>query len=193
MNFEQYKKLQEEHNDWSYNSAWGDQMVEAITEYFKDKPRHVKILDLGCGEGRGVKTLLDMGFTHVLGVDIASNKVKKANENGLPVAEFDFHNLNANFANDEFDYIFCSHAIEHALDPEKVISHAMRISCNGLFICPIDSSAQPEYGTSPHTHNFSSEDQWISLFNKCATTMVVSTNHITKHRLGHEVWSYYES
>lgn len=190
MQYDQYVKLQEEHNDWSHNSKWGDQMVEAITEYFKDKPKIASIIDLGCGEGRGIETLLNMGFNYLYGMDIAKNKVEKGFSNNLPIYQGDFHDL-SRFENKEFDYLFCSHAIEHALDSGKVIKGALRIAKNGLFITPIDSSSQPEYGTSPHTSNFDSEERWKDLFDSLCTTR---HEYVSKTRLGHEVWTYwYES
>lgn len=187
MEFSSYKKLQEEGSGWSYDSKWGDQMEAAILNYLSEVPKNSRILDVGCGEGRGLKALRDLGFTNLVGIDISTPKVKKAQSDGLEVYEVDFHDMSG-FGDLEFDYLFCSHAIEHSLDPSKVLKEAKRISKNCLFIAPIDPKKQPPLGQSPHTHNFYSDEQWMALFNS-----VFSNNysHVPIHRIGQEVWSYY--
>lgn len=186
ISYHEYKKLQEDGSGWSYGTSWGDQMEEAILEYFSDKPKDSRILDVGCGEGRGLQALKDRGFTNLVGIDISTPKVEKARSTGLEVYEVDFHDMGG-FGDFEFDYLFCSHAIEHSLEPIKVLREARRISKCGLFITPIDSKQQPPLGQSPHTHNFSSVEMWENLFGQ------VFKNYSYKYirRLGDEVWSYY--
>lgn len=184
---QEYKKLQEEGSDWSFGSKWGDQMEEAILEYFAYKSIDSLIIDVGCGEGRGLLALQKLGFTNLKGVDISTPKVLRATkEYGLDVYECDFHDLSM-FADGQFDYLFCSHAIEHSLVPELVIKEFLRISAAGLVIVPIDPSKQPPLGKSPHTHNFSTVKQWTDLWDS------VVCEHVEKKRLGMEVWTYYES
>lgn len=188
MKPEEYKRLQEEGSGLSYNTKWGDQMERAILEYLGDKPKNSKIIDVGCGEGRGLHALRNIGFTQLVGVDISTPKIKIAKESGLEVYELDFHDM-GQFHLQEFDYLFCSHAIEHSLNPTKVLLEARRIAKNGLFIAPIDPTPQPPLGQSPHTHNFATEQEWIDLF----VTIFPFSYHQPKTRLGKEVWSqFYE-
>ena len=186
-----YKKLQEEGSSWSFGNDWGDQMEAAITSYLKDAPKNSTILDLGCGEGRGLLALKDLGFTNLFGLDISTPKVLKAQSVGLNVEEGDFHLLGELFTR-SFDYIFCSHAIEHSLTPELVIADCLRISKNGLFITPIDGKEQPPLGESPHTHNFYNDEQWTTLFNRIASNYDVKYTHTPKMRIGREIWTQWE-
>lgn len=39
MKLNDYIALQEKGSDWSYGSGWGDAMVEAIKEEYKNTPR----------------------------------------------------------------------------------------------------------------------------------------------------------
>jgi ubiquinone/menaquinone biosynthesis C-methylase UbiE len=187
VEFNAYKKLQEEGSSWSFNNDWGDQMEKAILAYLSEVPKESHILDLGCGEGRGLLALKNLGFTNLVGFDISGPKIEKAKSYGLEAYEGDFHDM-TNFRDGQFDYLFCSHAIEHSLDPTQVLREARRISKNGLFIAPIDSKEQPPLGQSPHTHNFYNQDQWITLFNSVFTNF----SHVPINRIGQEVWSYYE-
>lgn len=189
MEFGEYKKLQEEGSSWSYDNDWGNQMEEAVLSYMKDAPKYSVILDVGCGEGRGLEALRRLGFTSLYGIDISTPKVLKAQSIGLNVEEGDFHSL-GQFKDKAFDYLFCSHAIEHSLEPAKVIKECLRISKNGLFITPIDDKPQPPLGQSPHTHNFYTQDQWKGLFDSLCE---VRHTHELKTRIGQEVWTrWYE-
>lgn len=186
MEFTKYKKLQEDGSSWSFGNAWGDQMEEAILLYLKDVPKNSMILDLGCGEGRGLLALKALGFTNLFGLDISTPKVEKAQEAGLDVKLGDFNKLSYPIDN-IFDYLFCSHAIEHSLEPDVVIKNSVRIARNGLFITPIDDKDQPPLGKSPHTYNFYNNAQWVKLFEEnCGD---VSYSFEFKKRIGDEVWT----
>lgn len=188
MEYSAYKKLQEDGSSWSFENDWGDQMEAAITSYLKDVPKNSNILDLGCGEGRGLLALREFGFNNLFGLDISMPKVQKAQSAGLNVKEGDFHSLGELFTR-SFDYIFCSHAIEHSLSPELVIADCLRISKNGLFITPIDGKEQPPLGESPHTHNFYNDEHWIDLFDSVAISFKVNYTHVPKMRIGREIWT----
>lgn len=190
MDFASYKKLQEEGSGWSYGSACGDQMEQAILSYLSDKPKDAKIIDVGCGEGRGLRALRDLGFTNLVGIDLSTPKINKAKACDLEVYEVDFHDM-SRFSDREFDYLFCSHAIEHSIEPEKVLKESLRISKNGLFIVPIDSKDQPPLGQSLHTHNFYSDEQWIELWSSVFTFDDIESYHSPTSRISREIWSYY--
>lgn len=189
MDYKKYKHLQETQGGASsFGSAWGDQMERAILEYFKDKPKQSKIIDVGCGDGRGLLALKDQGFTDVIGIDLSTSRIKDAKLRGLNAHECDFHNMSI-FETEQFDYLFCSHTIEHSLNPLVALRECQRISKNGLIICPIDNKPQPPRGESPHTSNFDSVELWKELFNHVFRDTNKKISHLEVHRLGKEVWS----
>lgn len=187
MEYEAYKKLQIEGSGPSFGTKWGDQMEEAILSYLKDVPKTSKIIDIGCGEGRGLIALQKLGFINLVGVDISEAKVDKVRKANIDGRTLDFHSL-VPFSDKQFDYLFCSHAIEHSIFPQLVIKECTRISKNGLFIVPIDNTPQPEFGKSPHTSNFSTEEQWTCLFDQYCDR---NHKHESKERLGKEVWTHW--
>lgn len=191
MEYSAYKKLQEEGSGLSFGTRWGDQMEAAILDYLGDINqigKDSKIIDVGCGEGRGLLALKKLGYEDLTGVDISTPKIELARNSGLRVFEMDFHDLSG-FKDKEFDYLFCSHAIEHSLDPIKVLKEMFRIASNGLIIVPIDEKEQPPLGESPHTHNFATKEDWFKVWDLAFTGD--RDEHFIEKRLGTECWSYF--
>lgn len=82
-----------------------------------------KVLDIGCGVGDNARILKSLGFT-VDGITISENELREANtflqngylfnlENGLPEAVI----------NGQYDYIICSHVLEHICYPDKLLKN----------------------------------------------------------------------
>lgn len=187
LTYEEYKQLQINGSGLSFGTKWGDQMEAAILFYLKDVPKTSKIIDIGCGEGRGLIALKKIGFNNLSGVDISSEKISMACSHDIDGRVIDFHDLTI-YPTQSFDYLFCSHAIEHSIHPQLVVQECLRIAKNGLFIVPIDDKPQPELGQSPHTSNFATEQQWVCLFDKYCTR---NHKHESQERLGKEIWTYF--
>jgi 2-polyprenyl-3-methyl-5-hydroxy-6-metoxy-1,4-benzoquinol methylase len=132
-----YKELQVKGSDWSYGSAWGDQMVHSLTFWFHpNKNLEDSILDVGCGEGRGVQTLLNLGHKNVYGIDITEEKVNKGKSTGLNLLCADLHD--DILGEKKYDYVFTSHALEHMYDLPRVISYLVKATKKEIwFIIPI--------------------------------------------------------
>lgn len=141
MDFEEYKRIQVSGSDWSYNSLWGDQMEKAIVWFSsRIEDKEAKILDIGCGEGRGLDALKERGFVNICGIDLSDEKLNKACEKGHKVLNSDFHVLKE--INDgEYDYIFCSHTLEHSYDLKMAVETFLRVCKKQiLIIVPIRES-----------------------------------------------------
>ncbi len=132
-----YIKLQEEGSDWSYNSSWGNQMAKALEGWFHPgKDLNDSVLDVGCGEGRGVRTLLDLGHKNVSGIDLTQAKVDKGASEGLNLICGDVHtNI---LGHKSVDYIFTSHTLEHMYDLPLVLKNLIDATRKQIwFIIPI--------------------------------------------------------
>ncbi len=92
------------------------------------------ILDCACGDGIGLEELRRLGYNPV-GVDLAEAKIDRAKQKKLDARYADMHDLSI-FEDDSFNVVICSHTLEHALDPAKVIKNFRRILKNDglLFI-----------------------------------------------------------
>lgn len=83
-----------------------------------------KVLDVGCGSGRYLKTLKDEGYeTH--GVEISSLAVEHAKKLGLNV--FTGELREAKFPDKHFDLIIFRQSLEHMHSPSEALKEAHRI------------------------------------------------------------------
>jgi ubiquinone/menaquinone biosynthesis C-methylase UbiE len=184
---EDYIKLQVEGSDWSYGSRWGDQMEQAITEWFaKDLPKDAAILDIGCGEGRGLDALKKLEFTNLYGIDLSEEKLAAARLRGWQtVFNQDFHNLkDFQF---EFDYAFCSHTLEHAYDIKVALNSIELVVKKSLyFIVPVGETREEVIKYNPsHTSPFKDMDE----IDKLLTDMGYKNFHLFEQaRMCKEVW-----
>ena len=188
--YQNYLKLQIEGSDWSYNSPWGDQMEDAMINWFaKDvADKNSSIIDIGCGEGRGLDALMRAGYKKIAGVDIAVDKIKKAKEKGHKIYEEDFHDLK--LENQKFDYVFCSHTLEHSYDLKKAFESILNI-CNKkiYFILPIFETEDFVKKHNPsHTSFINDPEYVISILNK------INKKYTTeiKNRMSFELWGTIE-
>jgi len=106
-------------------------VTEKITsEYFmENKNKDIKILDVGCGDGKICEIFKKIGFC-VYGVDVGKNnieKMKKMKLNGV-VANIE---EGLPFANNYFDYVFAGEVIEHVLDTKFILKEVNRVLKKG--------------------------------------------------------------
>ena len=88
-----------------------------------------KILDCACGDGVGLNYFYELGFRKVSGLEWEPEKAQMARHCGFPVFEQDFHDE----IPDNFDLIYSSHSLEHALQPDVVLRNFRR-HCKELIV-----------------------------------------------------------
>lgn len=182
-----YKKLQIEGSDWSYGSAWGDQMADAISSWFIPQiEKESSVLDVGCGEGRGLDILRASGFKKIAGVDIALDKLNKATHSLHYVIDCDFHCLDSVFAKKQFDYTFTSHTLEHAYDINKAFKSIEYVTAKKtFFIVPIGETPKLVKKINPsHTCPFEDKKQIEDILNSLGYSYELTE----KKRMCREVW-----
>ena len=93
-------------------------------------------LDLGCGNGKTVSTLLDMGY-RVTGIDFSGTAVEMCRENFGDAARFEACDVSdLPFDDGSFDYVTAVHVLEHVDDPgmPKVASEIVRVLRPGGYL-----------------------------------------------------------
>jgi len=101
-------------------------LLEKIVEVVSRNDRG-KVLDLGCGDGRTGKRLLDLGFS-VEACDMDKERFEFQGE--IP---FTAGNLNRPlpYKDNSFDYVIFMEVIEHIYNPSFVISEIRRVLRGG--------------------------------------------------------------
>lgn len=184
MNYTEYLQIQETGSGWSYGSRWGDQLEESIPAFASlIKEKGDKILDAGCGEGRGVAILRDLGFTDVTGVDVSTEKVIAGQAAGLNLVRGDMHDLD--FDDNSFDHCFCSHALEHTLDVGNALSELMRVSPRLFFIVPTGQTVEEmQRIKSSHTSPINDPSEFTDILDSLGFE---HETHI-RNRMSPELW-----
>lgn len=114
-----------------------DRKFEVISDELRRLPPASSILDAGCGDGRYLAALPNLGPipARIVGVDIAESILQTA---AAATARAGVHAelVRANlerlpFADAEFDLVLCFQAIEHLLDPDAGIQELARVLAPG--------------------------------------------------------------
>ena len=116
------------------NVHWKNGQQLCIEKKFSNLDRNLKILDICCGDGRGLIKFKELGFNDVTGVEISEEKITFAKETGYTIIKQDICCGPFEFG-EKFDIIYSSHTIEHVLNPEYTIKNIMNLlDDNGTFI-----------------------------------------------------------
>ncbi|MBI4058838.1 class I SAM-dependent methyltransferase [Candidatus Microgenomates bacterium] len=93
------------------------------------------ILDIGCADGTFTKVVWEKTKAKkLIGIDVLKSSIEYAkkrfkNNNGMEFHVADAHNLP--FKTGEFDAVFCLEALEHVIDPLRVLQEIHRVLKNG--------------------------------------------------------------
>lgn len=153
---------------------------QIIGEYLSDLDRNNMILDCGCGFGFSLNAFRKHKFTNVVGTDISDDRLAIAKKNGHNVKKLDMHNL-IDFNNESFDVVYSSHALEHALYPNKVISEIYRVLKNdGIFMLVLPF---PVILSDEHTAKAHCGAKYLKLTDSVTDVMLIKTIESFKFRL----------
>jgi SAM-dependent methyltransferase len=120
----------------STNIHWSAGQRRFIEIAFSDVDKNLRIMDLACGDGVGLREFKKLAFTHVVGVEFNDIKIKLAKKIGYPVIRSDMHKLDKSLG--KFDIIYSSHTLEHSLYPHRAIKQfSDHLNKDGLLIVVI--------------------------------------------------------
>jgi len=112
---------------------WIDGQRKCIENKFLKFDRNLRILDICCGDGRGLQKFKELGFTDVTGVEISDEKIKFAKEFGYKVIKQDIC-CGPFELGEKYDIIYSSHTIEHVLNPGYTIKNIVKfLKDDGIF------------------------------------------------------------
>lgn len=108
----------------------------AINYLFQGIGHDKRILDVGCGTGKGMRYLRWLGFKDVTGIELHPEKARLAGAYHGDIATFNFP--------EPFDLVYCSHAFEHMYEPHLALMNMMEIANEFIFILPYVDTGDPK-------------------------------------------------
>lgn len=134
-------------------TRWSIGYFAANIRTYLPQNKNAKILDLGCGYGRNIKALQELGYTHVKGIDISEDQVNYAvNHLGLTNVEVGDAVALLEGAEGTFDAILLLDVLEHlelAYSVQLIESVRRALKPGGVFILQVPNAMSP---LSPHRH-----------------------------------------
>lgn len=129
IEFESYRQTQikSESFESTFEKYAGGQVFSLETFLTPLAKKDDMILDAGCGDGTGLKFLHEKGYKNLYGIDINPNKYFLAKNHIGDDRVIDSDITNTPFEDGKFDFVWCSHVLEHSYDPIKSLTELCRI------------------------------------------------------------------
>lgn len=113
--------------------AWSqEQALKKVFSLIEDQgiDKNIKIIDVGCGEGRTLKTFREKGFKNSIGIDNTWESLAICQRNGLKLKKdvFFADACRTKFKDREFEMVFSEGLLEHFKNPIPIIEEMARIS-----------------------------------------------------------------
>lgn len=99
-------------------------------------PKNARVLDLGCGNGDLLFSLIKEKNITGYGIDIEFKNVKTCIEKGLPIYQGNINEGLAGFSDQSFDYVILSQTLQETINPLFVINEILRIGKKGIVTFP---------------------------------------------------------
>lgn len=157
----QLDPVQEFESSWSHNSEFGRKaatyLLGAIMEYMVPGG---KVLDIGGNDGFAASKAREQGHD-VEVLDLSPTRTAYARYK-LGVPAYCDKAESMPFAEDAYDWGFCSHTLEHVEDLEKALSEIRRVCKQGCFyVIPLQT--EKEFVADLAHHQFHTKDEWLRL------------------------------
>jgi methionine biosynthesis protein MetW len=99
--------------------------MQVIADWVEPRSR---VLDLGCGRGVLLDSLVQSKDVHGVGVDLDFDKVAACIRRGLTAYQGDMMSFMRSFPAHHFDRVICSRTLEEVAEPAVVIAEALRVA-----------------------------------------------------------------
>jgi SAM-dependent methyltransferase len=110
------------------------------------------ILDIGCANGGLLRTLRDIGFMDIVGIDPSPACVSHVSRLGIACYEGGLFDLNALPSGKLFDCIILSHVLEHVYDLSQAVANVLeRLKPDGMIYVEVpDASRYSDFYVVPY-------------------------------------------
>ena len=94
------------------------------------------VLDLGCGDGALLTTLIAQKHVNAQGIEIDADAIHECVAKGLSVFQQDIDTGLSEYPNKSFDYVILNQSLQQVKKPEFVLREAMRVGSKGIVSFP---------------------------------------------------------
>lgn len=106
--------------------------IKILKELKKLNRNFNRILDVGCGQGRGLSFIKEqLGIKEAFGLDIRNNALKDIEKFGVKGYCLDLDSEKFPFEDEYFDIIISVEVIEHLYNPDLYLSEIFRVLKRG--------------------------------------------------------------
>jgi ubiquinone/menaquinone biosynthesis C-methylase UbiE len=112
-------------SEFAETRAYVWQCVKDFTKLIKENS---SVLEIGCGNGKNMKYILDRIHCNTIGIDTCHNFVDMCRDKNLKVSNKNI--LNLEFDDNTFDYILCVAVFHHLLnidDQDRAMNEILRV------------------------------------------------------------------
>ena len=99
-------------------------------------PEKSHVLDLGCGNGELLKTLMDQKNVDGYGIEIDRDNVIACIKDGISVYHGDLAEALSRFPDQSFDIVVLSQTLQQVKDPLEVVSEMLRVGKKAIVTFP---------------------------------------------------------
>lgn len=99
-------------------------------------PGNSRVLDLGCGDGSLLATLIKHKSASGLGVEIDAQKFTSCLAKGISVIDQNLDDGLANFEDQSFDVVIMSQTLQALSRPDQVLDEMLRVGREGIVAFP---------------------------------------------------------
>jgi len=122
--YKQLNELSKHGNPWKKVKSYDEKSKQNLLTLL-DNVNHVKILEIGCGEGDLTKALVKKAEL-VVGIDVSDPLIQRAKKR-VPDATFYTSSLEEFSSKIKFDVIICSEVLYYIKDEKKVLSKLKKL------------------------------------------------------------------
>lgn len=141
-----------------------DKMISEVHEKLK-LPDNARILDIGCGQGLGLKKFTEYGYNPV-GLTLNTTDYEICKNLGYEVYQMDQSFLQ--FDDAEFDFLWARHVLEHSIFPYFTLNEYNRVLKNNgfIYIEVLAAGFDAVHENNPNHYSVLTKTMWRSLFNR---------------------------
>lgn len=124
------KSFETEYHESEDSNWWHTARRSALVKEILKFPHSSKILDIGCAGGSLIKSLMDLGYTNITGIDYSHEAIIVCNRKGINNV-FEMDGTSPQFPQESFDIIISSDSLEHMEKDQVALSNWNKLLKNG--------------------------------------------------------------